>query len=146
MKVKEANKEKFKLMIYSLMRAIKDDAERCAEMCGGVTEKDMTVIGFVGQKKNVKMSDIAENIDAPMSTLTKIIDRLVERNILIREHSSNDRRAINVTLSKQGEAFYKSLGDQKKQVAETLLSQYDEKEQELFLKHLSALITSLAKK
>jgi len=142
MKVTEANKEKFINLLYSLVQAIKRDTEHCAEICGGVTEKDMIVIGFVGQKKQVKMSDIAEDIDAPMSTLTNIVNRLVDKKILIREHSNDDRRAINVTLSALGEAVYKVLAEQKKQMAEKLLSQYNEKEQELFLNNLSSLISS----
>jgi DNA-binding MarR family transcriptional regulator len=146
MKVKEANKEKFINMLYSLVRAIKDDSGRCAAMCDGVAEKEMIVIGFIGRKKRVKMSDIAENIEAPMSTLTKLIDRLVDKKILAREHSSDDRRAIYVSLSQHGKALYGSLGEQKKQLAEKLLSQYNEKEQELFLSHIDALITGLTKK
>lgn len=146
MPVKEANKEKFIHLLYSLVRAIKDDAEHCAEMCGGVTEKEVLAIGFVGHNKAVKMSDIAENLEAPMSTLTNLIDRLVDKKILTREHSSDDRRAINVTLSEQGKRLFNSLAAQKREVAEKLLSQYNEKEQELFLSHISALITSLAKK
>ena len=143
MKVKEANKEKFLLLLYSLVRAIKKDTEQCAEICGGVSEKEMLVIGFVGQKKHVKMSEIAEDIDAPMSTLTNIVDKLVDKKILTREHSNDDRRAINVTLSPFGEAAYKSLALQKRQIAEKLLSQYNEKDQELFLEHISLLINSL---
>ena len=146
MKVKEANKEKFINLLYSLVRAIKDDSERCAELCDGVAEKEMFVIGFIGQKKQVKMSDIAENIEAPMSTLTKLIDRLVDKKILTREHSSDDRRAINVSLSEHGKALYHTLGDQKKKLAEKLLSQYNEKEQELFLNHIGELIAGLTKK
>ena len=146
MKVKETNKEKFLGVLYNLVRAIKSDSDRCAQICGGVNEKEMFVIGFVGQKKQVKMSDIAENIEAPMSTLTNIIDRLVDKNILTREHSSDDRRAIYVSLSDQGKKAYQSLANQKRQVAEKLLSQYSEKEQELFLSHISTLVNTLQEK
>jgi DNA-binding MarR family transcriptional regulator len=146
MKVNEAKKDQFIRLLYNLVRAIKDDAEHCAEMCGGVTEKEVLVIGFVGQKEQVKMSDIAENIAASMSTLTNIVDRLVDKKILIREHSSEDRRAINVSLSELGKTAYQSLAAQKIQTAERLLSQYNEKEQEQFLNHLSSLISSLEKK
>src|SRR5262245_4394723 len=146
MKVKEANKEKFLGILYQLVRAIKSDAEHCAEICGGVNEKEMIVIGFVGQEKQVKMSDIAENIDAPMSTLTNIVDKLVGKKILIREHSSDDRRAIDVSLSDRGKKAYQALREQKKQMPEKLLSKYSEKEQELFLGHINLLIDALEEK
>ena len=146
MKVTETNKEKFIHLLSRLVRAIKSESERCAEVCGGVTEKELTAITFVGEKKHVKMSEIAENIDAPMSSMTTMVDRLVEKEMLTREHSSDDRRAINVSLSEQGAAAYKSLVDQKRQVAEKLLSQYNVKDQELFLHHINLLISSLEKK
>ena len=146
MKVKDANKEKFLGQLYNLVRAIKAESDRCSEFCGGLSEKEMTVLGFVGQQKSVKMTDIAENIDAPMSTLTNIVDKLVERKILAREHSSDDRRAINVTLGSSGKPMYKALVEQKIIVAEKILSQLNEKDQALFLEHMNALIAGLGKK
>jgi DNA-binding MarR family transcriptional regulator len=146
MKVKEENKNKFIAALQHLVRAIKSETEKCSEVCGGVSEKELTVVGFVGQNRNVKMSDIADNIESPMSTLTNIVDKLVEKGFLEREHSSEDRRAINVTLSAKGKASYKSLITQKHLIAEDLLSQYSEKEQAEFLKHVNLLASYLGKK
>jgi DNA-binding MarR family transcriptional regulator len=146
MKVKETNKDKFMSLLHSLVRGIKAEAERCSETCGGVTEKELGVISFVGEKQNVKMTEIAEDIETPMSTLTNIVDKLVDKKILVREHSSDDRRSINVTLSASGKLMYKTLVERKKQIAEKLLSQFNEKDQALFLEHLSSLVASLNKK
>ena len=143
MKVKEENKEKFVLALQHLVRAIKNETDKCSVVCGGLSEKELTVVAFVGQNQLVKMSDIADNIDAPMSTLTNIVDKLVEKDFLTREHSSEDRRAINVTLSAIGKTAYKSLITQKKQTAEKLLSKYNEKDQAAFLEHINMLASYL---
>jgi DNA-binding MarR family transcriptional regulator len=146
MKVKEENKEKFVIALANLVRAIKSESDKCSVVCGGLSEKELTVVAFVGENQVVKMSDIADNIDAPMSTLTNIVDKLVEKDFLAREHSSEDRRAINVTLAATGKTAYKSLIAQKKITAEKLLSRYNEKDQAAFLDHLHLLASYLGDK
>jgi len=58
-----------------LFRAIKSESDDCGRLCGGLNEKELIIIIHVGQNENVKMSDISENIEAPMSTLTSIVDK-----------------------------------------------------------------------
>ncbi len=41
-----------------------------SESCGNFTEKEIKVIDFVGYGQNVKMSDIAAELGAPVSTIT----------------------------------------------------------------------------
>jgi DNA-binding MarR family transcriptional regulator len=143
MKVKEDTKLKFVDAMQNLNRALKNESERCGEIFGGLSEKEITVVAFVGQNQVVKMSDIADNIDAPMSTLTNIVDKLVEKELLAREHSSEDRRAINVTLSAAGKSTFKSLITEKKQIAEKMLAQLSEKDQQAFIEHLKILTSYL---
>lgn len=146
MKVKEEIKERFVNVLQDLVLALKSESDNCSMVCGGLNEKELLVLTFVGQNQVVKMSDIADNIDAPMSTLTNIVDKLVEKDFLAREHSSEDRRAINVTLAATGKAAYKTLIGQKKKTADKLLSKYTEKEQALFLDHIELLTSYLGTK
>ena len=146
MKVKEENKDKFVMALANLVRAIKEESDKCSMVCGGLSEKELAVVGFVGQNQLVKMSDIADNIDAPMSTLTNIVDKLVEKDFLAREHSSEDRRAINVTLAATGKTAYRSMIAQKKLTAEKLLSKFSEKDQAAFLEHINLLTSYLGSK
>jgi DNA-binding MarR family transcriptional regulator len=139
MKVKDENKEKFAEAMDLLIRAIKNETENCTKLCGVVGEKELFILNFVGQKRNVKMSDIAENIAAPMSTITSIMDKLVERKLINRDHSAEDRRVINVSLTADGRTAYKSLQNKKKKTAEMMLSNFNEKEQSLVITHLKQL-------
>jgi len=139
MKVKEGNKEKFAEAMDLLVRAIKNNTENCTKLCGVGGEKELFILNFVGQKENVKMSDIAENIAAPMSTITSIMDKLVERKLINRDHSGEDRRVINVSLTAEGKTAFKSLQNKKKKTAEIMLSNFGEKEQALIIKHINQL-------
>ena len=145
MKVKEETKEKFAEAMDLLVRAIKNNTENCTKLCGVVSEKELFILNFVGQKQNVKMSDIAENIAAPMSTITSIMDKLVERKLINRDHSGEDRRVINVSLTTDGKTAFKSLQNKKKKTADTMLSNYSEKEQTLIIKHINQLAVMIGK-
>jgi DNA-binding MarR family transcriptional regulator len=144
MKVSEANKEKFFSAMYNLVRATKNEAEHCGELCGGLSEKEIIIVLFVGLNQNVKMSDIADNIEAPMSTLTSIVDKLVEKGYLTRDHSGQDRRVINVSLAAGGKAAYKTVLNEKKKVADKILSQLSEKDQLSLIKHLEIITSSIS--
>ncbi len=146
MKIKEENRGKFISALQNINRALKNESEDCCEMCGGINEKELHVINFIGRNKNVKMSDIADNIDAPMSTLTNIVDKLIEKKFLSREHCGDDRRVINVMLTDNGKTAFKTVSSKKKLVAEKVLSQLSEKEQATFIKHMNILASSLGQK
>ena len=146
MKVKEDNKEGFGEAMFNLFRAIKNESDDCGKLCGGINEKELIIIIYVGQHGNVKMSDISENIEAPMSTLTSIVDKLIERKYLSRDHSAEDRRVINVSLTSNGKASYKAVLTKRKLMAEKILSQFNEKDQTAFISHLNLLAASIVTK
>jgi DNA-binding MarR family transcriptional regulator len=143
MKLKKENTEGFAMAMVNLGLAYKNEAEYCAKLCGGVSEKELMVIGFVGQYKTVKMSDIAETIVAPMSTLTSIVDKLVDKKLIARDHSGEDRRVINVSLTPAGKTAYNKITGIKNKIATSVLSQLNEKEQVLISTYLNLLANEL---
>ena len=66
MTVREENNDKFIVALFSLVQAIKRESENCGKACGGLNEKELIIVYLVGQKQNIKMSEIAANIDAPI--------------------------------------------------------------------------------
>jgi DNA-binding MarR family transcriptional regulator len=143
MQVKKENKDKFDIALFSLVQAIKRESENCGKACGGLNEKELIIVYLVGQQQHIKMSEIAANLDAPMSTLTNIVDKLVEKNFLGRGHSSEDRRVINVFLDTKGKTAYQTILQQREKVSEGVLSQFDTQTQALVIKHLHALAAAL---
>lgn len=125
--------------MYSLVRAMKKEAEYCCEICGGINEKELYIINYVGQRDNVKMSEIAADMALPMSTLTSIIDKLVEKKYLERYHSNEDRRVINVALGTRGKETCHIFMEQQQQMARRVLSDLDEKEQDQLIRYLEKM-------
>ncbi|HXP49175.1 MAG TPA: MarR family transcriptional regulator [Bacteroidia bacterium] len=141
--VKEEIKDQFVTSMLRFVNAVKGESEACSEICGGFNEKEMQVIVFVGQHTNVKMTEISENLNSPLSTLTSVVDKLVEKKFLTRVHSDEDRRVVNVALTIKGKNSFKTFLDRKDEMADKILSQYNTAEQVNFIEYLGKMSSTI---
>jgi DNA-binding MarR family transcriptional regulator len=56
-----------------------------------------------------RMSDISSALSVSMATATGVIDRMVERGIVVRESDPNDRRIVLCRISPEGEMLVSGL-------------------------------------
>lgn len=70
-----------------------------------VSKTELFTLLLIDQKGEVIMSQIADFVNAPMSTATGIIDRLVKNEYLKRERSETDRRIVLIRLTDNGRNF-----------------------------------------
>ena len=56
-----------------------------------------------------RMSDIASELGVSLATATGVVDRLVERNLLVRNGDPDDRRVVLCELSNDGEKIIRDL-------------------------------------
>ena len=129
---------------------ILDVFDQISKFCA--TEKDLSY-GFdlskpeilalesIYQKKELIMSQLAKNLDIGFSTATKIIDRLLEKNLVIRESDPGDRRIVKVVLTKKGNEFVMLHRKHKKEIFEKILNILTPDEQENFI----AIMEKIAK-
>ena len=139
MTVKEDIKDQFVTSMLRFVNAVKGESEVCSEICGGFNEKELQVVVFVGQHTSVKMTDISENLNSPLSTLTSVVDKLVEKKFLTRVHSDEDRRVVNVALTVKGKNSFKTFLNRQDERAERILSQYNATEQVNFIGYLGKM-------
>lgn len=50
------------------------------------------------RRREAKASELASDLFLPMSTLTGVIDKMVQRNIVVRERSETDRRVVTIRI------------------------------------------------
>ena len=143
MPVEAEKTEKFVSVMFNLVRAIKSESEHCCKICGDLNEKELIIIVFIAQNKSVKMSAIADNLRAPLSTLTSIVDKLVTNKFLLRYNSDDDRRVVKVGLDEKGKASYKQFINHKRIIAKKVLSHLSDMEQETLIDNLSKLASSI---
>ena len=72
-----------------------------------------------------RMSDIASELGVSLATATGVADRLVERNLLIRNGDPDDRRVVLCQLSNDGEKLIRDLWQLTQKRAGELMSAID---------------------
>lgn len=72
-----------------------------------------------------RMSDIASELGVSLATATGVADRLVERNLLIRNGDPDDRRVVLCQLSSDGENLIRDLWQLTQKRAGELMSALD---------------------
>jgi len=72
-----------------------------------------------------RMSDIASELGVSLATATGVADRLVERNLLIRNGDPDDRRVVLCQLSNEGENLIRDLWQLTQKRAGELMSALD---------------------
>lgn len=137
------NDEKFISVMFNLSNAIKKESDFCCKICGGLNEKELFIIAFIGEKSSVKMSDIADYIQAPLSTLTTIVDKLVTHKFLLRYNSNDDRRVVKVELDRKGKASYKEFQNRRDVMAKKVLAPLSVAEQDMLITQLNQLVAHI---
>ncbi len=67
------------------------------------------VLDLLADEAGHPMSEIAAHAMVPAPTLTKIVDRLVERGLVYRRPDDEDRRRVLVLLADRGRAQHTAL-------------------------------------
>ncbi len=67
-----------------------------------LTTPQMKVVLLLYLNGEARMSDLASSLGVTMATATGIVDRLVDRDIVKRENSMQDRRVVVCRLSSRG--------------------------------------------
>ena len=142
MKITTDRTQRFMSAMGNLLGMIKSSGEACCEKYSGMGAKEFSIINYVGTFHDVKMKDIADHMNAPISTLTSIVDKLVDGNYLTRYHSSEDRRVVLVTLANNGKAVFNECLTKMSEFATIVLSKYGEADQDKYIKFLEDMSRS----
>jgi MarR family transcriptional regulator, organic hydroperoxide resistance regulator len=75
----------------------------------GMSLEQWRVLSLLSDGTGHTMSDIARDVMLPAATLTRVIDRLVEVNLVYRRGDLGDRRRVLVFVSPRGRSLYRKL-------------------------------------
>jgi len=99
--LKESSKiEEMLTLIKRIMALIKQSFERDLKKMD-VTESQILVMRVLNHYGDMKVSDISRKLDLSNSTVSGIIDRLVEKKIVERRRSEKDRRIVMISLAEE---------------------------------------------
>lgn len=80
------------------------------------------------KKEPSMMSEIGKELSMDVSTLTRVVDKLVKKNLVIRKPGQKDRRVIRIAMSTEGRAIGEKFKEKCKQKIRSALKQMTSQE------------------
>jgi DNA-binding MarR family transcriptional regulator len=105
-----------------------------------VTMPQMKIMLILYIHGATRMTDIAAGLEVTLPTSTSLVDRLVDKNYVVRENQPDDRRVVLCRLSEAGQkavdGIWASFHDNSKQLLESL----DTSKLQMFVEVLEAMM------
>ncbi len=89
------------------------------------------------------MGELSSELGIPLSSATRIVDGLVNANLLERINDPHDRRVVRIQMSEYGKQFSQTSMDHIKQRITSLLENFSPAEQEQLLQLMKKLFKSM---
>jgi DNA-binding MarR family transcriptional regulator len=105
-----------------------------------LTMSQLKVVLLLFMTDSVRMSDIASALGVSLATATGVVDRLVERDIVLRESQPEDRRVVLCRLSEKGQKMIGGLWQLARDRAKELLEMAAPSQLQLITEALEALL------
>ena len=94
---------------------------------------------------SMSMSDLVARLGVTVPTVTGIVDRLVERDLVVRRGTPDDRRRVLIEITPAGVAMIDGMRDLSAAQVLQLLTVLDERELGTFLEFLRVLESALVR-
>lgn len=105
---------------------------------------DFHVMGAVRETPGIRAADIVEELGVAPTTLSSVVARLIQRGVLTREKSAEDRRAFALHLSEEGAAIANAIHAQDLHNMNLFLSALQPEEQQSLMKLFDKITTHVA--
>ncbi|AGB41630.1 transcriptional regulator [Halobacteroides halobius DSM 5150] len=104
------------------------------------------ILFLINDLGKIPISEIAKNLHIAKSNMTPLIQKLIDKGYIERIRDKNDRRYINIALTKAGQEFIEEhkkiiANDLKKRL--TVLSQEDLEQLSVSLNNVKRIISKL---
>jgi len=91
----------------------------------------------------IPMTRVAELIGSGLPTATGLVNRMVERGLVRREHDTRDRRVVLVSLTEEGAAEVRELHEARQRRMADAIAQLSGPEQDSLLAGIRSLRSAL---
>ncbi len=104
---------------------------------------DLLALDLIGRQDVCIMRDVARELGSPMSTVTSVVDRLVNNGLVSRERAANDKRSIRLVPTKQGRKFLAMLSDEQRHSCEIVLAALRPRERDIFVSLIAKVANAI---
>jgi DNA-binding MarR family transcriptional regulator len=108
----------------------------CGTFMGVTTSQAGTILAFPN-KSGLTMNELSKAVNLEISTMTRMVDQLVEKGLVRRETDAKDRRVVRVALTDEGKNLQNRLQDALQSFYTGALNKFPKTEQVEILKNLN---------
>lgn len=130
--------------IYRLVK----EYELCDQMCMGqyrVTASQGYTILTLPESENMTMNALSEAMELANSTMTRMIDQLVDKGFVRREADNEDRRVVRVGLTAQGQETRRNLEQAQQYFFRRVLTDIPQDERHIISEVLERIAAAIEK-
>ncbi|MCQ8879717.1 MarR family transcriptional regulator [Pseudoalteromonas shioyasakiensis] len=137
--------QKYDELLVSLRKVIRaiDLHSKQLNKTSGLTGPQLLIMTDVEQTDGITASRIAQNVNLSPATVTNILDRLENRNLVTRVRSQLDKRRVGIYLTQSGKEI---LADAPQPLQEHFIEQFsalEEWEQSQLLSSMQRIATMM---
>ncbi len=107
----------------------------------GLTPAQMHAIEIMGHQESLRMKELAQKLGVTTGTLTVMIDRLEQNDLILRKPNENDRRSIVLVLTKKGQKYFKEHHKLHLELTSEITSSLNEDETKQFYTFIEKLVS-----
>jgi DNA-binding MarR family transcriptional regulator len=111
----------------------------------GVTSSQGGTILALPIDTNLKMNELSTIVGVDSSTMTRMIDQLVDKGLVTRQTSEKDRRLVHIGLTAAGQKLHKELAGALEKFYQDSLDQIPDKEREAIINGLVTVNNAIGK-
>jgi MarR family transcriptional regulator for hemolysin len=112
--------------------------QRASEL--DLTYAQSQVLYYVGDHPGCHMGDVAKAFGVTLPAVTHIIDRLEQKQFVLRGDHPGDRRVYLLELTREGKALVQELRTMQKRGVEEVLARMSAEDRQRVIKGLEALV------
>ncbi|MDZ4200191.1 MAG: MarR family transcriptional regulator [Kiritimatiellia bacterium] len=110
---------------------------------GVISLPQFWMLQIIRESSRCLMNDLARALSIPPSTLTSMADRLVELKLILRHTDPEDRRAVRLTLTPEGEQTLHDILEQKRDMALRIFAKVSEEDRAAYLRVIEQVVRQL---
>ena len=108
------------------------------------TIKEMFLIDVLGSRESATMSELAQILSVPLTTMTSMVTRLVNKGYLDRSRTEEDRRVVLVSLSSEGKEIFRQHRHEYVRTVSEILGDLAEEDQKTILGFIGQVLTTIS--
>jgi DNA-binding MarR family transcriptional regulator len=98
-----------------------------------LSPQDGRALVTLADRGPLTMTDLSETLGVPLSTATRMVERLIDKGLAIRSRIEDDRRVVRVDLSVEGNKLHQIFLEQRRAAGRVMLAPLTHGEREIFI-------------